>query len=499
MSNTNPPAAARARQVWLWIGCMLLAGYAVFLGLNYSSVAGGADSSGYMNSARLLASGRLAADLRTPVEFGPQDLLRRQQFQPHGFVPFDGTPGLSPTYAVGLPIHLAVAGTIFGWNAAPIIVGVGGALAALLLCYAVGRQVGLGAPLAAAAAVLLGCFPVFVFMSLQPLSDTLATTWCLAAMASAFRSRWKPSWAIACGFAVALAVLVRATNILVVPAVLLVIGLRIRALLLFILGGIPGAIWLGYYNHTLYGSPFQSGYIDISQAFALSHGLPTLLHFGQWLALLLPSVVLLLPFAAFRGNHELRIVVALLLWFAAFVGLYAFYEISREVWWDLRFIMPGIPGLILVAMLGVESLLNRYSPVVIARARALCAGVLALWAVGLGWFWTNRFHLLLTKRYEQAYLDASAAARQHFAPNALIVAGQHSGALYYYTTFSVLRYEFVSPEEFARFRTLAAKAGRQIAAVVYQTEEQEALQQKCPGNWEKVATLNNITLWRLAP
>ena len=110
MSNPNPPLPGRAPRWRLWIGWLALAGYAIFLARNFSNVAGGADSSGYLNSARLLASGQLTAELRTPAEFGPQEKLRRQQFQPHGFVPFEGNPRLSPTYAVGLPLHLALAG-----------------------------------------------------------------------------------------------------------------------------------------------------------------------------------------------------------------------------------------------------------------------------------------------------------------------------------------------------------------------------------------------------
>jgi hypothetical protein len=130
--------------------------------------------------------------------------------------------------------------------------------------------------------------------------------------------------------------------------------------------------------------------------------------------------------------------------------------------------------------------------------RAIAASVLALWSVGLGWYWTAKFHLLLTKTYEQAYADSTAAARTHFPSNALVVAGQHSGAIYYYTPFPVLRWELVNASEFARFRALAEKAERPICALLFNVEEQEALEQKCPGRWTKLATLKNTSLWRLA-
>ncbi len=502
MSNPNPPAApAPALRRLLWIGVIAFAAYGVFLARNSSNVAGGADSSGYLNSARLLASGSLATALRTPPEFGPQASLRRQQFQPHGFVPFEGNPRLSPTYAVGLPMHLAFAGKLFGWNLAAPIVGVSAALAALLLIHAVGRQLGLDPVLAATGAVILAAYPVFLFTSIQPLSDTIATTWCLAAIAAALRARTQVGWAWAAGTALAIAVLVRATNILLLPALLVILGLDFRRLLLAALGGLPWALWLGYYNHTLYGGALRSGYVDIAQAFGWAYGPPTLVHFARWLALLLPAALLVLPLAAVRwrkGNG--RILLALALWFGAFTGLYLFYEISREVWWDLRFILPGTPALILAALLGVDAWARRRETIATTRSRSfrtLAAISLGIWAIGLSWYWTGRFHLLLTKTYEQGYADAATAARAHFAPGALVLAGLHSGSLYYYTEFPVLRWEFVNAEEFARFRQLAAAAGRPIAALLYDVEEREALQEKCPGPWTKVAAVKNVSLWQL--
>lgn len=491
MSNPNPPAArplARAAG----FGLAALALYALLLARNFSPYAGGADSSGYLNSARLLASGRLMADLRVPAEFGPPENLLRQQFQPHGFVPFEGNPRLSPTYAVGLPLHLALAGRLFGWAHGPVAVGVAAALAGVVLMYAVARRIGLDPPLAAAGAATLAAYPVFVFMAIQPLSDTLATAWCLAAIAAALRAEAAPRWAVACGAAVGMAVLVRATNALILPAVVVALGGDFRRLALAALGGLPAALWLGHYNSAVYSSPLQTGYVNIGEAFGWRYGLPTALHFAQWLALMLPAALLALPLVALvRRNRPARLGLVLALWFGAFAGFYAFYEISHEVWWDLRFILPGTPALILGGLLGLEAL----APSRLARA-TLAAG-LALWAAGLGWFWIQRHHLLLTQTYERAYADASLAAREKFPRDALVIAGMHSGAIYYYTDFAVLRWEFVQAHEFDRFRDLAQKAGRPICAVLFDVEEKEALRERCRGEWTRLATLNNIALWRL--
>lgn len=498
MSNPNPPAIPGPAPSWLrWIGGIALAAYILWLGLNFSIVAGGADSSGYLNSARLLASGSLAAELRVPAEFGPPEQLRRQQFQPHGFVPFDGNPRLSPTYPVGLPLHFALTGKLFGWTAGPLLTGLGAAAGALLLTFAVARRFGVSPLLAAAGAAILGAYPVFFFTSIQPLSDTLATTWCLAAVWAALRARDHPGWALGCGVALAVAVLVRATNAVLLPALVVLLGFNVRRLALAVLGGLPGALWLGYYNHTLYGGAFRSGYVDIAQAFGWAYGPPTVVHFAKWLALLLPAALLLLPFKAVAAPlGRGRELLALALWFGAFAGLYAFYEISHEVWWDLRFILPGTPALIIAALIGLERVAQA-RPLIATRVRAGAAIGLVVWAAALGVYWTDRFHLRLTKTYEQAYADAAAAARQQFPPDTLVLAGLHSGALYYYTTFPVLRWEFVSADEFARFLAQLQSTGRTVAAVLHKVEDQEALQKKCPGAWTRVQTIKDVSLWRL--
>ena len=500
MSNPNTPVASRMSRQSRGIGCVALALYALFLAVNSSNVAGGADSSGYLNSARLLASGRLTAELRTPPEFGPQLQLRRMQFQPHGFAPVEGIPGISPTYAVGVPLHLALAGLVFGWAAGPIVMEVASALAAVVLCYAIARRIGLDRTLAAAGAVMLAAYPVFLFTSIQPLSDTLATTWCLAAVFAALRSREHAGWAVACGAAFALAVLVRSTNALLLPALLVLLGFNLRHLTLFAAGGAPSAVWLGCYNHAIYGGALRSGYVNIVAAFRWEYGAPTLLHFAKWTALLLPTVVLVLPiFAVARRECRTPILLALGLWFGTFTGVYAFYEVSHEVWWALRFILPATPALVLLTLLGVDALVRRRSAANAPRLRAVAATLLAAWAIALGWRGTNTLHVLLTKTYEQGYADAAEAALTRFPRDALVLAAQHSGAIYYYTHFPVLRWDLVEPAQFDAFRALAESASRPICALLFDVEEREALQQKCRGEWTRIATVRNTSLWRLEP
>jgi hypothetical protein len=234
---------------------------------------------------------------------------------------------------------------------------------------------------------------------------------------------------------------------------------------------------------------------------------------------MLPAALLVLPFFALRRAETPapspepsprapvdpasaaplapgRVLLALALWFFAFAILYAFYEISHEVWWCLRFILPGTTALILAGLLGLDALARGAAPARVSRVRTVGAVVLGAWALGLGWYWTARHSLLHTRIYEQAYADAAAAARQQFPADALVLAGLHSGSLYYYTSFAVMRWEFVNAGEFAAFRAQLDKTGRPLRALLFDVEEREALQEKCPGTWEKIGAVRNIGLWR---
>jgi hypothetical protein len=517
------PAAPRPR--WhLWAGWLLLALYAWLLGRSTVVVAGGSDSSGYLNAARLLASGRLELDVRIPAEFGPRAAAIPMHFLPSGFFPGGRDPAaLTPTYPSGLPLQFAGAAHLFGWTAGPFAVALLSALAAVWLTYLAARELDLPPPLAVAGAVVLAAFPVFLFSSIQPLSDTPATAWSMASVYAALRTRRQPRWALAAGAAFAMGVLIRPTNLLLAPAMLLLLGrvagvahfarsgtegnapptgkfaLPVRRLLYFVAGGLPGALWLGFYNHTLYGHPLISGYGGISGAFSWAYGWPTAAHFARWLALLLPAAVLVLPLAiATRPELRRGTAVALLTGFAAVAGFYLFYRVSQEEWWCLRFLLPATPLLILAALLGVEALARRWSGGTARHVRNGAALALALWAIGSSFHWCRRLDVFRVPEHEQLYLAAATAARAHLPAKALVVCLHCSGSLYYYREHPILRWDQIGPEEFARYVALARAAGRPVCAVLFDFEEEDAFR-RCPGPWQRLARTGPAGLWQLGP
>jgi len=499
MSNPKPPPPRRPR-VFAVVLCALLAAYGVWLGTRAVVVAGGADSSGYLNSARLLAAGEGFTPLQVPAEFGEPGAVPPIHFTPVGFFPRSGHPGdLAPTYPSGLPLQFAAAARLLGWVNGPLLVMVAAALGAVALTYLLGRELGLAPALAATGAALLAANPVFVFTSVQPLSDTVATTWVLGAAWAARRARFHRGWAWGAGVAFAVAVLVRPTNLLLAPAVALLVGPDWRRLLLFVAGGLPGAAWLAGYQHVLYGHALASGYGDIFAAFGWQYGAPTARHFGAWLARLLPPVLLVLPLVALmhpatRG----RSVAALVLGAATLIGCYLFYEVSHEVWWCLRFILPALPLLVLAGLLGVEALAQGPGRRWPRGFRPAAALVLLLWGLGAAAFWHRRLEPLQVRPQELAYAAGAAAARELFPPDALVVSLAFSGNLLFHTGHPVLRWDQVSPEDFARYARLAAGAGRPVRALLFDAERDDAFR-RCPGPWREIGRRGTVGLWALGP
>ncbi len=499
MSNPKPhsPPCPRVFAIALFA---LFAGYGVWLGTRVVVVAGGADSSGYLNSARLLAVGEGFTRLQVPAEFGGPGAVPPIHFTPVGFFPRGGYPGdLVPTYPSGLPLQFAVAARLLGWTAGPFLVLIVAALGALALTYLVGRELGLAPALAATGAALLAVNPVFVFTSLQPLSDTVATTWVLAAAWSALRARIHRGWSLAAGAAFAMAVLVRPTNLLLGPAVVLLLGPDWRRLLQFIAGGLPGAAWLAGYQHALYGHALASGYGDILAAFSWAYGAPTARHFGAWLARLLPPVLLVLPlFALAHPATRGRSVAALVLGSVTLIGCYLFYEVSHEVWWCLRFILPALPLLLLAGLLGVEALARGAGRRWPRAFRPVAALVLLLWGLAAAGYWHRRLDPLQVRPQELAYATGAAAARERFPSAALVVCQAFSGNLLFHSGHPVLRWDQVSPEDFVRYARLAAGAGRPVRALLFESERAEAFR-RCPGPWREVDRHGQVELWELGP
>jgi hypothetical protein len=408
---------------------------------------------------------------------------------------------MAPLYPPGLPLHLAAAGVLAEWNRAPFLVSPLAAMAVLVLLYLAAREIGLSRALSASGACLLGVCPILVGMAIQPMSDVLATAWVLAAVFLGLKARKDLKWAAGAGAALGVAVLVRPTDALAILALALALPPGWKAAVRALAGAMPFAALLLLYNRLAFGSATSTGYGSmLDWTMSLRNFLPEIRHYGYWIpALLTPLVPLAWIALPFDRRVALRDRSLLLLWFGAFLGFYCFYE-PYEDWWSTRFLLPGIPALILAGLLLArdvpELFRERGRLPALLRWRTAIGTALLLAAVAVGILWIRRFDLFSIKSGEAVYRDASQWADRSLPPEAVIVAMQMSGALKYYTGRPVARWDAITPDRFERLRRAARERGHPLYALLWPFEE-KPFAPNLPGRWTRVGAWRDIGLWRL--
>lgn len=484
----------KVKRYWPFMLLGLLLGYGVFIGANFAPVAAGADSGGYFNSARLLTQGRFTTPMRTVPEYHP---TVPAPYIPLGYIEQEGTAILKPTYPIGLPMHYAAASLVAGWYWGPLLVGVLGAVAAVYFCYRCLRQLGVADPMAFAGAAALGISPMFLFSSFVPMSDTIATAWCAVAVFTAMRAREHGKWSIACGAAFSVAVLVRPTNAILLPTLVLLLW-HWRNLLGAFVGGIPGALWLGFYNRVMYGSPLRSGYGSIFEAFGWAEVSPSVHNYLDTFPWVLPLVfpaILLVPFLPWKAYK--RELLACVLWSVSFAVFYSFYDVTKLAWWYLRFLLPAFPAIVLLGVLGIEGAVRRFRSISPAVGGWAAAGVLLIVSLWTSIHWCKLRHVMLMKPYQQPYAVSCDWAQKNMPRDALVACMQTSSAFYFYTDFPILRWDQVLEEDRKGLETVLRDAHRPVYAVLFPFEQDDALKQRLPWAWEKVAELKDVAVWKL--
>jgi hypothetical protein len=421
------PALRTAQRFAPWVVVALFVMYAAVLLTHRVVTAGGSDSSGYLNQARLWSEGRLIIPIPRTLEYA---------WMPLGFVHGPRPQTMVPSYPPGVPLFMA-AMRFFGGDGAPFFLAPLAAIASVLLLYRLARDLGLTPGCAATGAALLALCPTFIFQGLQVMSDVVATCWSLAAMTCAFRGVKDTRFAFLAGACLGVGVLVRPTQLLLLPAVVVVLGFRNRrALAALVAGGAPFALVQMAISKHLFGNPFVTGYGSVLTDLRWSYFPTRFAHYSFWLAAVLSPVVFPAGLLGL-GRREVpaRVRAALGLWFAPFFLFYCFYG-PYETWWYTRFLLPAIPALILATLL----LLRRLP----ALPRALIVACIFALQLALA----RQLDIVTIARGERIYLDAARLV----PPEAIVVSTQHSGSLYYYTGRLSLRYEHLRPGQLAMVR-----------------------------------------------
>jgi hypothetical protein len=126
--------------------------------------------------------------------------------------------------------------------------------------------------------------------------------------------------------------------------------------------------------------------------------------------------------------------------------------------------MAALAALLVVACLGAET----------AQIYALEA-----WSIGRG-----------ERKYERAcdWLNANVPR------DSIVIANQFSGALFYFTGFTVLRADQIDPATAARVLSAARAGHRPLYAVFFPFEE--PLLSRVPSRWSIVASVDDVLIQR---
>lgn len=409
--------------------------------------AGGADAYGYVSQASLWAEGRIVA----PDPLASFVPVIGRAVAPLGYV-LGRTPSvLVPVYPPGLPLAMALALEIGGKAAVYYVVPILGGLA-VWLTYLLGARVA-GPVSGMIAAVLLAFSPLFLFHTLEPMSDVPVTAWWLLAWVLALsRGRWTQ---VGAGLAVSAAALTR-PNLVPLAIVLVVVVAatkpRLSRLALFAAGSIPGCLVVAAVNAYRYGSPVASGYGSLESLYAWSHWRENLPRYVGWL-IEINSPVILLAFIA-PLVARVRMSIHMLVFFGILLACYLFYLVF-DGWPFLRFLLPALPLLFVLSSAVIVRGLELVSSAFRGAAVFLLCVLLPLWYV----IKADSLTVFDIQRAEHRYRAVGETIGRTLPPHAIVMSVIQSGSVRLYSGRMTVRWDMLEPARFDEVIDLMWRAG----------------------------------------
>jgi hypothetical protein len=438
----RPPAPHdRLLSLASFAGAVAAMALAAAIGIGWGAFAiGGSDSHCYAGQAKMLAEGRFS--MPPPVAAPVPWPNAAATFAPSGFAPGPDPGGASvPLCAAGLSVAMAVALKAGGDAALFLVVPLAGVLA-VWSTFVLGRKLA-GPAAGAGAAVLLACSPTFLYQLVQPMSDVPAAALWTASLALALRPApdepRRIGRALAAGLAAGAAVMMRPN---LVPLALIPVLLQwpSRAAAAAVVGGVvPGVAAVALLQAGIYGSPLRSGYGELGRLFSTAHVAANLVNYPSWLAFAhTPALALGLaaPFVVTRRGPAWSLLAFVLGVFAAYLPYVPFAD-----WWYSRFMLPGLPALIVLTAAAVERAASRLP----RRGGNL---VFAVLIVGLAGFWLHRagdLAVFRLKGLEHKYVELGRLASQRLPRNAIVLAAQPAGSVRYYAGLPTLSWDAIDP------------------------------------------------------
>ena len=454
-------ASAAEKHAWAIVIALAAAGAGMAIGFG-TFAAAGADASGYLSQAAMWAAGRVSvADPLASMAGWPADAGLSA---PLGWHAANDRGWQVPTYGPGLPLLMALPLALGGPLAAAVVVALSSAIAVTATAGIAYRLSGWTAAILAAVA-LVSC-PVFIFQSTQPMSDVpVAAAW---AAGWALLVRPAPRVLLA-GLACAIAVLIRPNlaPLAIVPLafVLRTANHRSRIALgaWFAIPVAAAGLFLAWLQWQWYGSPFRSGYGTVEQLYSFAYVAPNLSRYVAWL--LASSPVLLLAIVGLwvcRGP----VAVALGAFAALNLAAYLVYFVFNE-WSYLRFLLPALAIGCALTGVALAALIERAD----AGARVVLLFAAALVVAGTGLSRARALDAFTLADAHRRVLQIDRYLESALPPDAVVIAGEQSGAVRFDTGRSIVRWEAASPDDLGRVLAVLERGRRPVWVLLDAWEE----------------------------
>ena len=433
--------------------------------------AGGSDSSCYALMADAFASGALqpSSDLVSQVPWPDAP----KTFTPGGFVTSEQNPSASsPVCAPGFSVLLAPLAAVGGRDAIFILTPLAGALL-VWLTFAAARAI--AGPIAGAmAAVLVAASPVMLYQAVQPMNDvTTAALW-MATFLAVLRRRW-----VIAGCCCGLALLVRPNLLpLALVAGVAVLGIgdsgfgirNVARVTRFAVAAVPFGLLVLWLNNGLYGSPLRTGYGQLGQLFGLSAVPVNAANYVKWLVDTHTPFPLLAFAAPFVVPRERRADVLLALGLILATCVVYFFYTPFDEWTYLRFLLPAIALMVVLASAVTVSVLHRPFTLRLGASASIVALITA--ALAMFCVRTANDRLAFNLKYlEQRYRSAGVIVRDRLPARAVVLSEWDSGAVRFHGGKEALTWAGLEPTWLDRSLEWLDQQGRTPYILVESWEE----------------------------
>ena len=336
---------------------------------------------------------------------------------------------MAPMFAIGAPRAAFLLVPLFG----ALLIGA---------TYVVGAR--FGARIGVASALVTAASPAMLFQLVQPMSDVPAAALWMSAVAAVTGTR--RYGAAVGGLAAGGAVLIRPNLVpLAVPLALFLLwrpertwSERLRAGVTFAACLAPGIAAVALIQQVFFGSPLASGYGSLAMYFSIDSIAPNAARYTAWLSQTQTPVWLLAALAPFVLPGPLtRLLAALCL---VNIAGYLPYVVFDD-WSYLRFLLPTIPLLVILAIAVVDAVCRRTAS---WTARPIVAVlVVALAVIEVREAQTR--NVFRMQALEARYAIAGAFVDRRLPPNAIVITSMESGSVRFYSGRRTLVWDGLDP------------------------------------------------------